>query len=128
MRERFRNVPQLSGFHLRRVDVVNGRPRLILDGRDGSMQQIETDHIIAATGFRVDLRQLPFLSDAILAKLKSVENTPILSSYFQSSLAGLYFVGPAAANSFGPLMRFAVGVSLRRKNRTRSGEGARLIA
>ena len=109
MRERFGHVPQLNGFRLRRVDIVNGRPRLILDGCDGSVQQIETDHIIAATGFRVDLRRLPFLSDTILARLKSIENTPVLSSYFQSSLPGLYFVGPAAANSFGPLMRFAVG-------------------
>ena len=38
-----------------------------------------------------------------------VVNTPILSSHFLSSVAGLYFVGPIAANSFGPLMRSAVG-------------------
>ena len=32
-----------------------------------------------------------------------------LSGGFESSAPGLFFVGPAAANSFGPLMRFMVG-------------------
>jgi hypothetical protein len=33
----------------------------------------------------------------------------VLSSMFESSVPGLYFVGLAAANTFGPLMRFAFG-------------------
>jgi sulfite reductase beta subunit-like hemoprotein len=32
-----------------------------------------------------------------------------LSANFESSVPGLYFVGVAAANSFGPLLRFALG-------------------
>jgi hypothetical protein len=32
-----------------------------------------------------------------------------LSSHFESSVPGLYFVGTSAANSFGPLLRFAFG-------------------
>ncbi|HVC89717.1 MAG TPA: hypothetical protein VND66_03750, partial [Acidobacteriaceae bacterium] len=36
-------------------------------------------------------------------------NAPELSADFQSSLPGLYFVGIAAANNFGPMMRFAYG-------------------
>ncbi len=70
---------------------------------------LEADHVIAATGFRVDLRRLPFLGPEIIDQLRMVEQTPILSSRFESSLKGLYFVGPAAANSFGPLMRFGYG-------------------
>jgi hypothetical protein len=33
----------------------------------------------------------------------------VLSSSFESSVPGLYFVGLAANNTFGPLMRFAYG-------------------
>jgi FAD-dependent urate hydroxylase len=33
----------------------------------------------------------------------------VLSSSFESSVKGLYFVGLSAANSFGPVMRFAFG-------------------
>ena len=33
----------------------------------------------------------------------------VLNGSFESSVDGLYIVGPAAANSFGPLMRFMVG-------------------
>jgi len=67
------------------------------------------DHVIAATGYKVDLERLSFLHPDVLSDIRSVHNTPILSSHFESSVPGLYFVGTAAANSFGPLMRFAVG-------------------
>jgi hypothetical protein len=33
----------------------------------------------------------------------------VLSSSLESSVPGIYFVGIAAANSFGPVMRFAFG-------------------
>jgi hypothetical protein len=36
-------------------------------------------------------------------------NVPELSSYFESSVPRLFFVGPAAVDSFGPLLRFACG-------------------
>jgi hypothetical protein len=67
------------------------------------------DHIIAATGYKVDLRRLSFLDWELQARIQSVEQTPVLSSNFESSLPGLYFVGASAANSFGPLLRFAFG-------------------
>jgi hypothetical protein len=34
---------------------------------------------------------------------------PVVSRSFESSVSGLYVVGPPALNSFGPLMRFMVG-------------------
>jgi hypothetical protein len=65
--------------------------------------------VIAATGYRVDLRRLAFFSPEIASEIRSIEHTPVLSSNFASSVPGLYFVGVASANSFGPLMRFACG-------------------
>ena len=79
-----------------------------------------TDHIIAATGYRVDLERLKFLSSEIRSKLKTVEGTPVLSSTFESSVPGLYFVGVAAANSFGPVMRFAFGADFAARTVTRA--------
>jgi hypothetical protein len=52
---------------------------------------------------------LKFLSSEISSKVKVVNKAPVLSSTFESSVPGLYFVGVAAANSFGPVMRFAYG-------------------
>jgi len=110
MRDRFiGRVPLLTGRHLDRVDISNDRVHLSLAAADGSITEVITDHVIAATGYRVDLGSLKFLSDDVLNLVKAVERTPVLSSYFESSLPGLYFVGPVAANSFGPVMRFAVG-------------------
>jgi hypothetical protein len=80
----------------------------MLDG-GGAKRIIETEHLIAATGYKVDLRRLTFIASNDLAQVQSVEHTPILSSNFESSLPGLYFVGASAANTFGPLLRFAVG-------------------
>ena len=68
-----------------------------------------TDHLIAATGYRVDLRRLTFLSPEICSQLRTLEHTPIVSTDFESSVPGLFFVGVAAANTFGPVLRFAFG-------------------
>jgi hypothetical protein len=38
-----------------------------------------------------------------------MQHTPRLTRHFESSIPGLYFVGTAAANSFGPMLRFAYG-------------------
>lgn len=67
------------------------------------------DHIIAATGYKVDLGRISFLNQAVLKEIRSVERTPVLSADFESAVPGLYFVGTAAANTFGPLLRFAFG-------------------
>jgi hypothetical protein len=45
----------------------------------------------------------------MLSNIDAVEHTPVLASDFQSSIPGLYFVGVTAANSFGPVLRFAFG-------------------
>jgi cation diffusion facilitator CzcD-associated flavoprotein CzcO len=114
-----------SAWHLRdkcleRVElnlgatVVEARPcrsriRLRLDRGDASESWIVTDHVIAATGYRPDLGRLPFLAGPLTGRLRQVANTPRLSPDFESSAPGLFFLGPIAANSFGPVMRFAYG-------------------
>jgi len=92
-----------------RAHIENGRVHLQLRDKDGAQRELQAEHVIAATGYKVDLDRLRFLSPEIRSKLKAVERTPVLSTTFESSIAGLYFVGIAAANSFGPVMRFAFG-------------------
>jgi thioredoxin reductase len=88
---------------------VEGNRVLLKVSRDGSASDLTVDHVIAATGYRVDVDRLTFLDEALRNHIEVVQKTPVLSGNFESSVSGLYFVGPAAANSFGPLQRFAVG-------------------
>jgi cation diffusion facilitator CzcD-associated flavoprotein CzcO len=102
-------VPFHLGFDVTAANVSNGKVVLDLVSEDGTRKQLSADHVIAATGYKVDLGRLPFLGDSLRKTIQSVEQSPILSPHFESSISGLYFVGTAAANSFGPLMRFACG-------------------
>jgi len=103
-----REVPLLLGRSLRSAEPAGGRLRLVLDGTDGT-REIVTDHVIAATGFKIDVRQLSFLGDNLRKRLSTVEGMPVLSAHFESNVRGLYFVGLASAPTFGPLMRFMLG-------------------
>jgi len=102
-------VPLLLECTPKRAEISQGRVRLSLLEANGSERQILPEHVIVATGYKVDLGRLTFLSTEIRSKIKAVDHTPLLSSNFESSVPGLYFVGIAAANSFGPVMRFAFG-------------------
>jgi cation diffusion facilitator CzcD-associated flavoprotein CzcO len=102
-------VPLQLGCTPERAEVRDGKVHLFLRAADGSQREIVTDHVITATGYKVDLGRLTFLSEDIRSHIKALDRTPVLKSNFESSIPGLYFVGIAAANSFGPLMRFAFG-------------------
>jgi thioredoxin reductase len=104
-------VPLVLGYAVEDAEIKDGKALLHLRGVDGSDRDIRADHVIAATGYKVDLLRLNFLGDEIRAKIKAVNGAPVLSSRFESTVPGLYFVGVAAANSFGPVMRFAYGAS-----------------
>ena len=113
-------VPLLLGYTPQRAEIEGGRVRVHLRAPDGGEREILTEHIIAATGYKVDLERLTFASSEIRSQLKAVNGTPVLSSAFESSIPGLYFVGIAAANSFGPVMRFAFGAGFAARTITRT--------
>jgi cation diffusion facilitator CzcD-associated flavoprotein CzcO len=102
-------VPLLLGHSMQGAEIRNGKAQLHFRVPDGTERVVATDHVIAATGFRVDTNLLTFLGQEIRSQLRCVEGTPELSFSFESSVRGLYFVGIASANSFGPVMRFAFG-------------------
>lgn len=102
-------VPLHLGCTPQGAEVKDGRVHLSVQAADGGKWEMVTEHIIAATGYRVDMERLKFLNPEIRSRLKTVAGSPVLSSTFESSIPGLYFAGVAAANSFGPVMRFAFG-------------------
>jgi FAD-dependent urate hydroxylase len=85
--------------------------------KDDSMQieisgeTVEVDHVILATGYRMDLSKVKFLSSGGL-KLEESEGYPRLDEHFQSSVTGLYFMGFPTVQSFGPFFGFVSGAPI----------------
>jgi thioredoxin reductase len=102
-------VDMRLGRSLERATPDGDRVRLHLQGADGRKEELLVDHVIAGTGYRPDLRRLAFVPEELREDIALIGDAPALSGNFESSVAGLYFVGPIAANSFGPLARFAFG-------------------
>ncbi len=104
-------VPRLAGVTLTLSHKVvsaepeNGGVRVTLD--DGSRRDV--DHVLTATGYRVDVGKYAFLRPSTVAGLTLRGGYPLLRSGFESSIDGLHFLGAPAAESFGPLMRFVSG-------------------
>ena len=101
-------VPLLVDHDIAAAEERNGRLRLtVRAGRDTST--FDTDHLIAATGYKVDIDRLPFLDPALRSRIACVNGSPRLSPRFESSVPGLHFIGIASAQNFGPAMRFMFG-------------------
>jgi thioredoxin reductase len=82
---------------------------LMLADKAGETSRLQADHVICGTGYKPELARLPFLDAGLRSRIKAIYDTPILSANFESSTPGLYFVGAIAANTFGPVLRFACG-------------------
>lgn len=102
-------VPLLLGYATHRAEVRGKNVHLYLRGQQSADKEVVTEHIITATGYKVSLDRLRFVSEDILSQIRTNQGSPILSRRFESTVPGLYFAGLASANSFGPVMRFAFG-------------------
>ena len=109
MAERIKPVPVTYGLTPVGVTALGDKVQVSFEDQDGNRSSIETEHLIAATGYRPDIGRLAFLEPALREAVQVLEGAPILSPHFESSVPGLYFVGAAAVHSFGPVMRFAAG-------------------
>jgi pyridine nucleotide-disulfide oxidoreductase len=92
-----------------------GRLQVTFD--DGTSRTV--DHAVLATGFRIDVRRLPFLSPELLRGLLVDDGYPRLDRGFESSAPGLHFIGAPSARSFGPVMRFVSGTRFTGREVTR---------
>jgi thioredoxin reductase len=102
-------VPMHLGTEITRVEPIAGRARLLLKQNGGPEKVVEADHIIAATGYKPAVSRLTFIDQTLQSAIRQAAGAPVLNRQFESSVEGLYFIGIAAANSFGPLLRFAFG-------------------
>jgi FAD-dependent urate hydroxylase len=102
---RLADVRLTAGRTLVHAVATSGGLSVSLD--DGSVR--EADHLLLATGYRVDITRYPFLPPALLRAISSANGYPRLGPGLESSVPGLHFLGAPAAASFGPLMRFVSG-------------------
>jgi thioredoxin reductase len=110
LRERVEGrFPVRTGCTVTSATALDGTVRLRLADADPAVREVAADHVIAATGYRINLRRLGFLPDAMLARLRTVGGSAAVGRDYQSSIPGLYFIGPSVAPSMGPVMRFVFG-------------------
>lgn len=108
VRERFKSIEAYYSHHLGSAKVKEDKIELRFFSVEGELDLI-ADHVIAATGYQTDIDRIGFIDKNLVSEISLIGKTPRLNGHFESSVPGLYFVGPATATSFGPVMRFAVG-------------------
>ncbi|QUC55966.1 NAD(P)-binding domain-containing protein [Streptomyces sp. A2-16] len=110
LRDRFEGKVQVTEVdRIVTADVSDGHPVLEVLGHTGRRDRLAADHVIAATGYRVDLAAMDFLGHELRTALAVSRGTPRLGAGYVSSVPGLYFTGLPAAASYGPVMRFVCG-------------------
>ncbi len=115
VRHRLAQVPITVGRVIRSTRLAGERLHLTLD--DGSTRTV--DHVLLATGYRVDLGRYAFLAPELVRTIALRSGYPRLSPGFESSVPRLHFLGAPAASSFGPLMRFVSGTEFAARALTR---------
>lgn len=103
------HVPAHLECQLQEVTEMGSTVKVRYTGPDGGTREMLVDHVMAGTGFKPLLSALKFLDKRLAAKIRTAEETPVVDSYFESSVEGLYMTGLASANNFGPMCRFACG-------------------
>jgi thioredoxin reductase len=100
-------IDVLTGHGVKEAVVKGSGVRLVLDGP--GLPEIDADHVIEGTGFRVGLDRLAFLPEHLRSVVKTVNNHPAVSRSGETSVTGLYFAGAPTAVSIGPSARFVAG-------------------
>jgi FAD-dependent urate hydroxylase len=110
LRDRFEGKVQVSEVaRIAGADAADGSPTLTVRTHAGGTERLSADHVIAATGYRVDIAAMDFLGHELRTRLAVSRGTPRLGAGYVSSVPGLYFTGLPAAASYGPVMRFVCG-------------------
>jgi FAD-dependent urate hydroxylase len=108
----------LDKTHLRGAEPSGSGVKLLLEGPTRS--SLEVDHVIAGTGFRIDIARLPYLPEDLRTRIATVGGYPVLGRAGETSVPGLFFAGAPAAFGLGPSMRFIAGTHNLSAHLTRS--------
>ncbi|HEY0754634.1 MAG TPA: NAD(P)-binding domain-containing protein [Ktedonobacteraceae bacterium] len=98
-------VPLHEQTSVEQAKEANGGLLLTLSNNE----TIQADYLMLATGYRPDIQRLTMLGNSILPNIKHHHGSPVLSSHFEASVPGLYFIGYSSYKSCGPYYRFVVG-------------------
>ncbi|MET9911513.1 FAD-dependent oxidoreductase [Streptomyces sp. NPDC006476] len=110
LRDRFEGKVQVTEVdRIVGTDADGGSPTLTVRTFGGQTEKLAADHVIAATGYRVDIAAMDFLGPELRTRVAVSRGAPRLGAGYVSSVPGLYFTGLPAAASYGPVMRFVCG-------------------
>ena len=101
--DRIHRWPATEVVHVTQRD-GDGPLRVTLSGA----QRREVDHVLFATGYRADLRRVPYLA-GLSAEIELADGYPVLDEACATSLPGLYVTGFSATRDFGPFFGFVRG-------------------
>jgi hypothetical protein len=101
-------IKLLPGTRLVRcVRIASGELKIMFD----KGHNITVDHVILATGFKVDISNVPFLrAGNVLSKMAINNEFPVIDEHFQTNLPGLFFTSMPAGQDFGPFFGFTIAV------------------
>ena len=88
-------------------ELQNSKLEVLLDNGE----RIIIDHIIFATGYSVNIHNVPFLASGNILPLLSIQNNyPVLDEHLQTNLPGLFITSMPATHDFGPFFGFTIAV------------------
>ena len=108
LRERVDGIIEtFTGYQVRKADPGDNGVRLFLDGPKETV--FDADHVVAGTGFRINLARLAFLQSDLRSDIATFKNYPVVSRVGESSVPNFYFAGAPTAANIGPSVRFIAG-------------------
>ncbi|MGW6011083.1 NAD(P)-binding domain-containing protein [Streptomyces sp. NPDC055210] len=106
------SVELLLGHEITAAHGSAGGVRLDLLGPSGGPASLDTEHVIAATGFKPTRERLGILTADVHEGLGACpDGSPYVGREFESTWPGLFMAGLVTAAGFGPAMRFVHGAS-----------------
>lgn len=95
------------GTRLSRSRRQSGALRVRLD----SVETVEVDHVLFATGYKVDLARVSLLTAGnLFGRIESRDGFPILDDSLQTTVPGLFMTSLPATRDFGLFFGFTVAV------------------
>jgi hypothetical protein len=89
------------------VEQPDGALAIALD----NAMTLSVDHVILASGYKVNLARVPFLAAGNLLPALTMRNGyPELDEHFQTRVPGLFITSMPAGHDFGPFFGFTIAV------------------
>ena len=74
-------------------------------------EKFKVDHIVFASGYKVDITRLPYLAAGnLLEQIQTFNGFPVLDDHLETSVPGLFITSMPATQDFGPFFGFTISV------------------